>query len=83
MNLPESSPLNARRTLPAITVGTIAAELHTLYPAELPTPELAVKLVQQFLSNRGYFDPQSTDAVWSSNREQILDAFRRHYDESE
>lgn len=81
--LPTTSPIHARRTAPAITVSTIAAELHTRYPAELPTQELAVKLVQQSLSQRGYTNISEDSAVWSSNREQILDAFRRHYEESE
>jgi hypothetical protein len=69
----------ARRTVPTITVGSIAAELHAMYPELLPEDH-ALKLVQAALQNRGYVNTEPQDAVWSSNREQILEVFRVHYE---
>lgn len=77
--IPESSPMNARRTVPAITVGSIAQELNNRYPQDLPL-DLATKLVQQSLLARGYIETSPESAVWSSNREQILAAFEVHYE---
>lgn len=76
--IPETSPAAARRTVPAVTVQTIAQELHQRYP-EI-TELHALKLVQAALQNRGYVETGPDAAVWSSNREQILEAFRVHYE---
>lgn len=78
MNFSESSPLNARRTVPAITIGSIAQEVSDRYDLTLLH---ATKLVQVALQNRGYTATEPEDAVWSSNREQILEAFRVHYED--
>ena len=75
MNIPESSPLNTRRTVPAITVGSIAQELAEQQDLTL---QHATKLVQAALQNMGYVYTEPEDAVWSSNRTQILEAFRAH-----
>lgn len=76
-NLPHTSPIHARRTAPAITVGSIAQEVSDRYDLTLLH---ATKLVQAELENRGYVYTAPEDAVWSSNREQILEAFRVHYE---
>ena len=78
MNFSESSPLNARRTVPAITIGSIAQEVSDRYDLTLLH---ATKLVQVALQNMGYIYTEPEDAVWSSNREQILEAFRVHYED--
>lgn len=67
-----------RYTVPKITVGSIAQELHAEFPDDLSVLH-ATKLIQVALQNRGYVNTEPEDAVWSSNREQILHAIRRHY----
>jgi hypothetical protein len=80
--IPETSPTHARRTAPAVTVSSIAQELHDLYSADYTLQQLT-SLTQQMLRGRGYTNVEPESAVWSSNREQILEAFRRHAAESD
>jgi hypothetical protein len=81
--IPENSAANARRTIPAITVLSIATELHALYPQALPNLQQATVLVQKSLANQGYSNMEPEDAVWSSNRTRILEAFREYHDEQQ